>query len=164
MRRSILATLGHALILLSPLTAQDHWVDASSGDDLGPGTAASPLRTITAAVARAAAHSVVHILPGTYDSASGEVFPIQILQPLVLRGHVVSGARPVIDAGAATTELISVGADDTTIEDVDLRRQRSANNLRMIGIAQANYQNGVKVHRCLKSPRVTISRSSPWRA
>ena len=68
------------------------YVDAGAGDDMaGNGSQASPYRTLTRALAdpRLEGGWQVRLAPGTYDSALGEAFPIEIPP-----GVAVAGAGP----------------------------------------------------------------------
>ena len=68
------------------------YVDAGAGDDLaGSGSQAAPYRTLTRALAdpRLEEGWQVRLAPGTYDSALGESFPIEIPP-----GVTVAGAGP----------------------------------------------------------------------
>ncbi|MBI1853979.1 MAG: DUF1565 domain-containing protein [Planctomycetes bacterium] len=69
--------------------AQEVWVDAVNGSDTaGDGTLAQPWKTINHAYLHALTHPVttVHVLPGTYDVALGEAFPIVLLPGLSIVG------------------------------------------------------------------------------
>ncbi|MBI1853981.1 MAG: DUF1565 domain-containing protein [Planctomycetes bacterium] len=71
-------------MLGSAARAQERWVDAANGNDTaGDGSVTRPWRTITRALTvlnppSASAPANVHINPGTYDSALGEVFPLHM--------------------------------------------------------------------------------------
>lgn len=81
-----------AVLLAGSLAAQDLFVDATTGNDTNPGTAAQPVKSITKAVALAGPGSTIHVLSGVYGPATtGEVLPIRIgitgnVQNLTLRG------------------------------------------------------------------------------
>ena len=63
---------------LAPALADLH-VSATGGDDGNAGSAAAPLKTITAALARADHGTRIHIAAGTYSrTANGESFPLAI--------------------------------------------------------------------------------------
>ena len=64
----------------------DYYVDASSGEDTNPGSASEPWKTITHAVGTAATDVKIRVLPGTYDAALGETFPIQLKAGQILVG------------------------------------------------------------------------------
>jgi hypothetical protein len=56
----------------------DWYVDAQNGNDTNAGTIDAPFKTITAALQRVVLGDSVKVLPGVYDAANGEVFPLTI--------------------------------------------------------------------------------------
>ncbi len=91
-----------ALVLFgTPALASDFYVDAVNGHDANAGTTPTTAwKTIAHAAATSTpdATSLIHLAPGTYSAASGEVFP------LVFHGQEVVG-----DAGAASTVIDAGG-------------------------------------------------------
>ncbi len=94
------------------------YVDASSGNDANPGTAAEPFKTLTHALASAAATTAIDtvlVQPGTYDAANGEVFPLinegtsligaQGPEVTIIRGNGTSGI--LVGAGFTEGNVIS---------------------------------------------------------
>ena len=80
------------------LTAPDLYVDASSPDDDGTGAAGSPFKTLTNAFANAQAGTRIHVAPGTYNAANGDVFPLSMeLESMQLLGD--DPATTILDAG-----------------------------------------------------------------
>ncbi len=81
-RAFLLATLTGAL------TAQVVYVDPVRGvDQAGGGGANAPFKTMTyAATATVGPSPVFRLRPGTYDTASGEVFPIVLPDPCTVEG------------------------------------------------------------------------------
>lgn len=96
----------------------DYYVDAVSGDDANPGTSDAPFKTISEAFAVAVAGDVVKALPGTYDQANGESFPLTQLTGVVLigdeptKGSGGGGASTIIDGtcGGCTWSIIEMDA------------------------------------------------------
>jgi hypothetical protein len=81
----------------------DYYVHASSGSDANPGTVRAPFKTITHAVANAGTGKTICVLPGTYDAALGETFPIRLRQNQSLVGDVANkgvGPAPTTVYGA----------------------------------------------------------------
>lgn len=75
----------------APVTpATEFWVDAQNGNDVDAGTQAQPFKTLTHALAAAGAGATLHVLPGTYDTANGETFPLQTLPGQVLLGDLAN--------------------------------------------------------------------------
>ncbi|MHB1017132.1 MAG: cell wall-binding repeat-containing protein [Coriobacteriia bacterium] len=75
------------------------WVDAVNGLDANAGTEAAPFKTITHALEVASSLDTLMILPGDYDTANGETFP------LVASGESFLGVQ-----GADATRIVGNGA------------------------------------------------------
>jgi parallel beta-helix repeat protein len=74
----------------------DYYVHASSGSDANPGTIQEPFKTITHAVAAAGPNKTVCVMPGTYNAALGESFPIYLQQGQSLVGDVPNKGAGVV--------------------------------------------------------------------
>jgi uncharacterized repeat protein (TIGR01451 family) len=101
------------------------YVDPVNGNDVsGTGSAATPWRSIKRALQTAASGDTINALPGTYSTATGEVFPINWLPGVKLVGagrdvSIIQGQsnQPVIYIGSASTDFYS----DTVISGVTVR-------------------------------------------
>lgn len=70
-----------------PDTLNAVFVDAQNGSDSqGNGSRTAPYQTITFAITRAPAGSLIQLLPGIYSEASGEQFPLELQSGQILRG------------------------------------------------------------------------------
>lgn len=87
-----------------PSVLADFYVSAGSGSDSNPGTWEDPFKTLTHALSVATAGERVHAVPGTYDVANGETFPL-----LMPQGVELIGDEPAKGAGTTAT-LIRGGA------------------------------------------------------
>lgn len=88
-------TLVGLMLIAVGASADDFWVDASTGDNGNPGTELLPFATITHAVSTGGAEANFYVLPGTYDEAHGETFPITLLTNQQLIGDpTTKGAGP----------------------------------------------------------------------
>ncbi|QDV08275.1 hypothetical protein Poly30_38120 [Planctomycetes bacterium Poly30] len=96
-----------------PLTPwADVWVNPVSGSDASVGTSASTaLKTLLEAVSRVSAGDTVHLLPGTYAEATGEMFPIVI----------PAGVRLESTAGRNVTTIDGRGASSPATYIFDCR-------------------------------------------
>jgi hypothetical protein len=91
--------------------AGDYYVDAVHGDNANSGASpAQAWRTITRAVSALPSTlgpaEVVHVAPGVYDSALGEVFPLNLMYcPTVQLVGSGGSAFTILDGGGAGTVL-----------------------------------------------------------
>ena len=87
-----------------------------TGDDAASGTAAAPLKTISAALARAVSGTTIHVAAGTYGA--NETFPLEVRG----RGFVTLTGEPgtVIDARKASRVLELVDSGCVTIAGIEL--------------------------------------------
>ena len=96
-----------------PAAIVDFYVDPSAGNDANPGTVAEPYRTLTHALSLAEAGHTIHLAAGTYDAASGEVWPNHAGIPPVADVNVPSGVT--ITGGGNLVRLSGpVGFDTET--------------------------------------------------
>ena len=107
-----------ATVLCAALSAQNPlYVDPVSGiDQVGGGSATNPLKTVTYAVSQvpAAGPATIYLRPGSYTSASGEVFPIVVPGVCTIESDpavVPPGARSaVFEAPYATIPVFDLPA------------------------------------------------------
>ncbi|MBI1853982.1 MAG: DUF1565 domain-containing protein, partial [Planctomycetes bacterium] len=94
--------IGILVVLVAAIAhAQEVWVDAANGSDTaGVGTLAQPWRTLSFALTQPV--TTLHVLPGTYDSALGEHFPIPFLSGVTIVG---SGAATTIVRGGPSVAV-----------------------------------------------------------
>ncbi len=94
---------GSAASSVPPLTY--FYVDAQNGSDAGDGSPAAPFKTLTFTVATVGPGADIKVLPGDYDAANGETFPIQLQDGQTLEGDVQDRGL-----GAIPTRVIGEGA------------------------------------------------------
>ncbi len=92
--------------------AAHYYVDAASGLDTNPGTSEEPFKTITHAVSIAGTDNIISVLPGTYNAALGETFPIRPKQGQMLIGDISN-------KGLGTVTTTIYGAGDASAEPGD---------------------------------------------
>lgn len=92
-----------------------YYVDAASGLDTNPGTSEEPFKTITHAVSIAGTDNIISVLPGTYNAALGETFPIRLKLGQMLIGDISNKGL-----GAVTTTIYGAGDASTTPGDDNL--------------------------------------------
>ncbi len=79
------------------------YVRATTGADTNAGTLASPFKTITKALTIATVGMTVQVMPGTYDAANGETFPITVPAGVSLIGDEAGKGNP----GGACQALVA---------------------------------------------------------
>ena len=103
------------------------FVNPTSGSDAGPGTAAAPLRTLSAALALADAGMTIRLAAGTYDAANGETWPTQVGFPPTATPNVPSGVTilgesgvRLVGPGAGTTAAALAFAGPASVQAVEM--------------------------------------------
>jgi putative cell wall-binding protein len=116
----MLLTLTPALPAVSasgdPLLAEV-WVGPGGSDVSGTGSRTAPYRTVTKACSRVEDDGTINVLPGTYDAAAGETFPITLSPAVHLRG--IGPGKPRIvgpDFGTVIKMTSPVGARITGLD------------------------------------------------
>lgn len=119
-------------LLFTTLAAaqQELWVDPVGGSDANPGSFTQPLHTLAFAVGLAGPADAIHLLPGTYSTATnGEPFPIS-LGALPQQGLLVRGiGEVVIDLGGTGTTVFKMidGATGARITNITIRNTAQTN-------------------------------------
>ena len=96
-----------------PPPPADWYVSATTGSDGGAGDAGSPFRTISYACTQASSGQTIQVLPGTYDIAIGEVFPIVIPAGVIVLGDEINkggGITPTTISGGGLIPAPNVQA------------------------------------------------------
>ena len=104
----------------------DIYVDAVNGDDdLGAGSAAAPYKTITKALSLARSGDVVTAMPGIYDTAIGETFPIDIPDGVTVQGTDWARCTIRVDAEAqGTRHAVTMGCDECAIRNFNFEEDK----------------------------------------
>jgi parallel beta-helix repeat protein len=93
------------------------YVNSGSGND-GPSagtTAAAPLKTITAALQRAQAGTVIQLAPGTYSGETGEVFPLALKPGVTLQGNDANKGQGILITGGGAFVSPTFARQNVTI-------------------------------------------------
>jgi len=158
---SLLFSMVPALGLPSAAAAvpADIWVSATTGSDTtGDGSEATPYKTITKALSVAAAFDDVHVMPGTYDTALGETFPLDIPQHVSLLGE--GPPLPHIAGDSVhTTITLTAATDFSFIRGFELTGGGNsffAGGL-AIGIADDDGNTSVQIWDCYIHDNIDIS-------
>ena len=114
-----------------PVYGADYWVDADNGLNANTGTEQDPFQTISYALTRMSptveAPDTLHVLPGTYDLALGEAFPLTLLSHMTLQGYTPPGEQ----TGEVTT-IDATGSNNNALTCSD-KMSITLNNLTIIG-------------------------------
>jgi Protein of unknown function (DUF1565) len=148
-KATVLSLSALCLALLAPARAGDFYVDVLAGSDGNAGTSpGAAFKTIGKAMSVALGTSdTVHVAPGEYSAATGEVFPLPLTDAF-LTGDDGPAVTRVLGTGSET--LFEVGPGNTmTLFRID-------------GLALERGATGVKVEsgvagQCLSLSRMTIS-------
>lgn len=122
-----------SLLLLAPATAAgEFYVDVAHGSDANSGTSpAAAWKTLTHALGTAVdLGDFIHVAPGDYSPATGEVFPLP-LGPAYLHG----------DQGPAVTRIIGTGPETLLQGEVS----GSVNSFGLQGLSLLNAATGVSL-------------------
>lgn len=108
------------------------FVDAANGSDTrGDGSRNNPFKTITYAIQRAEAGSVIQLFPGVYSEESGETFPIRLKAGLTLRGdestlgegHLITGGGTYMSPTLGRQNVALLAETGAEVRGVTLRNQ-----------------------------------------
>jgi hypothetical protein len=131
-----------ALLLVAPATAGDYHVDPVAGSDAASGTSpAEAWRTLTHALATVPDPTppevhTIHLAPGVYEPAGGEVFPLEMRAGIGLRGE--GGIGAVVVRGTGTETLLrfrSLQSGSGQFVDEDTRVERLTLSDAAVGVA-----------------------------
>ncbi|MFH1617073.1 MAG: DUF1565 domain-containing protein, partial [Candidatus Margulisiibacteriota bacterium] len=79
MKKLLLTSAVIFLLACAPALGATYYVDAVNGDNLNNGTATeTPWKTISYSATNSASGDIINVLPGLYNSANGEKFPINM--------------------------------------------------------------------------------------
>ena len=91
------------------------YVDPGRGNDTNNGTRLSPVRTITQALKLVDSSAVIHLVSGTYNQASGEVFPLIIKSEVIVVGNEATKGRGIVISGGGMFYSQKFGRQNTTL-------------------------------------------------
>ncbi|TVP64802.1 MAG: DUF1565 domain-containing protein [Nodularia sp. (in: Bacteria)] len=100
-----------------PTSATVIYVNPETGaDTTGVGTTAdAPYKTITYALRQAQAGTVIQLAPGTYNSESGEQFPLLLKPGVTLQGDESSKGQAILITGGGFYTSVTFARQDITI-------------------------------------------------
>ncbi len=90
------------------------YVNPSTGNDGAAGTQSAPFKTLTKALQSAPAGATLRLAIGTYNSASGETFPIVIPSNLTVIGDESTKGKGILITGSGRYLSASFGGQNVT--------------------------------------------------
>ncbi|TAF12448.1 MAG: DUF1565 domain-containing protein, partial [Nostocales cyanobacterium] len=91
------------------------YVNSVTGKDTNTGSRLSPLKTITHALKITKSPGIIQLLPGTYSSATGEIFPLIIPGEILLVGNESNKGKEIIISGSGKYQSPSFGWQNITL-------------------------------------------------
>ena len=92
------------------------YVNSATGKDIaGNGTTESPYKTITFALSKATAGTVVQVAPGNYSKDSGETFPLVLNSGVTLQGDESNKGAGVVVVGGGYYTSRTFARQDITL-------------------------------------------------
>ncbi|HEY9818684.1 MAG TPA: S-layer homology domain-containing protein [Candidatus Obscuribacterales bacterium] len=111
-------------------TSVQRYVHPERGNNNATGDRANPYKTLTFALQRAPKGSTIYLNPGTYSTASGETFPIQIPEGVTLMGEESNRGQAVIVSGGGLFSSASFGQQNVALVPAD--------GVRLVGLSVTN--------------------------
>ena len=108
------------------------YVNPTSGTDTAPGTQSAPFKTITRALQSVSTGTTVKLAPGTYNTASGETFPIIIPVDVILSGDESVKGKGTQITGSGKHNSPSFGMQNVTL------RPDSRSQLRGVSVTNSD--------------------------
>jgi parallel beta-helix repeat protein len=91
------------------------YVNPTTGNDNAVGSRTAPLKTLTAALKRATAPTTIQLAAGTYNTISGEVFPLIIPSGLIVMGDEPSKGKGILIVGSGIYSSATFGGQNVTL-------------------------------------------------
>ena len=92
------------------------YVNPSTGNDSASGSQVTPLKTITKATQQAIAGSSIRLMPGTYNAATGEVFPLVVPSNVTVVGDESQKGKGIQITGSGRYLSASFGGQNVTFK------------------------------------------------
>ncbi|HLP90904.1 MAG TPA: S-layer homology domain-containing protein [Nostocaceae cyanobacterium] len=91
------------------------YVNPVTGNDSHVGSRLSPFRSITRALRETKSSAIIQLAPGTYNAASGEVFPIVIPAGVLVVGNEANKGKDILISGSGTFQSPSFAQQNITL-------------------------------------------------
>ncbi|MEO0683876.1 MAG: DUF1565 domain-containing protein, partial [Cyanobacteria bacterium J06649_11] len=91
------------------------YVNPATGSDTSNGSRLSPFKSLTRTLNNIRPPAIVHLAPGTYNSANGEVFPLIISSGVWLVGNEATKGQGIVIEGSNDYQTKSFGLQNITL-------------------------------------------------
>ncbi|MBK1989836.1 S-layer homology domain-containing protein [Sphaerospermopsis aphanizomenoides BCCUSP55] len=91
------------------------YVNPVTGNDTNTGSRLSPVRTITGALKATQSPAIIQLAPGTYSTATGEIFPLIIGGGMLVVGNEANKGQLIIISGSGEYQSPSFGKQNITL-------------------------------------------------
>ena len=106
------------------------YVNPATGNDSEQGNESTPLKTITGAISKAQANDTIQLASGTYNSASGEKFPLKVPSGIKIVGSESDKGKDILIEGGGNFVSPSSALQNISIS--------LANNTELRGVTVTN--------------------------
>lgn len=90
-------------------------VNSNTGNDASNGSRLNPFKSITRALKSITSTGIIQLAPGTYSSATGEIFPLVIGGGILLVGNESNKGEEIVIAGSGEYQSPSFGKQNITL-------------------------------------------------
>ncbi|BAY22431.1 hypothetical protein NIES2100_21940 [Calothrix sp. NIES-2100] len=100
------------------------YVNSVQGSDANAGSRLSPFKSLTRALKASTKSTIIQLGPGTYSTATGEVFPLMIPPGVIVVGNETNKGAGIVIIGGGAYQSPSFGTQNITLllqEDASLR-------------------------------------------
>ena len=106
------------------------YVNPMTGNDSNTGSRLSPFKSLTRALKVTKILTIIHLEPGTYNAASGEVFPLIVSGGVTVVGNEAKKGAEIVISGSGEYQSPSFGIQNITLLLVD--------NASLLGVTVTN--------------------------
>jgi parallel beta-helix repeat protein len=91
------------------------YVNPVTGNDNNAGSRLSPFKSLTRALKNITAPTIIQLASGTYNTTSGEVFPLRIPGGVLVVGNEANKGQGIVISGSGEYQSPSFGAQNITL-------------------------------------------------
>src|SRR6478672_2398850 len=106
--------------------AQTLYINPATGSDSAAGSQSAPLKTISFALKQAQVGTKIQLASGTYNIASGEIFPLGVPSGVIIVGNETNQGSGILIEGSGVYTSRSFGRQNVTLSLTDNAELRGA--------------------------------------